>query len=153
MFFGDLTALFAPARIKIVHLHGYAVSVNLPGAEDDHLLFRATVGAKQLKKVFAHGGGSQFDKKLVVEILTGVMAFGQIVFSKQFPGADIFHTGFENFFSGKNAFIDIGLASDDLTGGKITVFLCLNKGIFINRFAEIFVVVGCNFTIFIGSML
>jgi hypothetical protein len=50
----------------------HAVCVDLPGAEDNYLLFRSAILAQQEEQVFAHFGRTEFDEQFVVEVLAGV---------------------------------------------------------------------------------
>ena len=113
----------APAGIEVVHLHGHPVGVDLAITEDDHLLFRTAVGAEQTEQILAHGGRAQLDEQLVVEILAGVFVLGQVSLGERPAGADILHPCLEDLLFGEDAFVDVGLALDDLAGGQIAVLL------------------------------
>ncbi|MGH8499425.1 MAG: hypothetical protein ACRERV_11560, partial [Methylococcales bacterium] len=147
MVFRCLPLFFAPAGVKIVHVLGYAVGMNFAGTEDDDFLFWPTVLAQQLEQVFAHFWGAQFDKQLVVKIFTGVFVFIEIFLGQRFAGFDVARTGFENFSLGEHTVVDAGFAFDDFASGQITVFLRLNQGVFVDRFAKILAIVGGNFLI------
>lgn len=121
--------------------------------KDDHLLFRAAVDTEQPEQILAHGGGAQFDEQLVIEILAGVFVLGQVSLGERLAGADILHACLEDRLFGEDAFFDIGLALDDLTGGQIAVLLGLNEGVFVGRFAEISDVVGGDLLILGGGVL
>jgi hypothetical protein len=52
--------------------------------------------------------------------------------------------GFEHLVAGEGFAVNRRTTFDDFAGGQITVFLSLDQGIFVNRFAKVFKVVGGN---------
>ena len=99
--------------------------------------------AEQLEQVLAHRGRAQFDEQLVVEVLAGVFVLGQVGLGERACRCLMSLTPAARISSlVKIALVDAGLALDDLAGGEIAVFLGLDQRVFVDRLAEILVVVG-----------
>ena len=95
----------------------------------------------------AHFGCAQRDEQFVVEVFAGVFVFGEVFGSQRQAGFDVLDTRLENFFFGEGGVVNAGFAFDDFAGGEVTVFLRLNQGVFVDRFAKILAVVGSDFLI------
>ncbi len=66
--FGCSALLFAPCAVQVVHLHDHAIGVDVAGTENNHFLFGATVLAKLLEQIFAHGGNTFRHQQLAVKM-------------------------------------------------------------------------------------
>jgi hypothetical protein len=51
------------------------------------------IRAEKLEEVFAHLRRSEFDEQLVVEVLAGVLGFGQVALGQRQPGPDVADAG------------------------------------------------------------
>ena len=102
-----------------------------------------------MEQVGAHLRRAQLDEQCVVEVLASVFVLGEIGLGQRLAGPDVRGARVKDFLPGEYRAVDAGLALDDFAGSQVAVFLRLDQCVFVDRFAEVLAVVGCDLLVFL----